>query len=202
MGSHGDRIAEGADSRTQILGNEKQNIGARVLRGGGCGDARYQDRETRYREREPGCNTACAKSPHSAMMQQRPAARPPIPGGDCRTMEGVMAEANPGDRTLGDVATKLLFENDTVKVWEMSLESGESSDLHRHEFEYFFVVLEGESIDADFTGGKSIRIPVEQGKVIYVPPGNTEIAVNRSDVRYREILVELKDRPRARSTGR
>jgi hypothetical protein len=37
------------------------------------------------------------------------------------------------------------------------------------------------------------------GQVIYVPPGNTETAVNRSPLRYREILVELKDRPRAAS---
>jgi mannose-6-phosphate isomerase-like protein (cupin superfamily) len=99
--------------------------------------------------------------------------------------------------TLGDVATELLYENDHVKVWEMRLQPGEASDVHRHEYEYFFVVLEGESIDADFAGGQSVRIPVEQGKVIYVPPGNTETAVNRSDVHYREILVELKDRPRA-----
>lgn len=98
---------------------------------------------------------------------------------------------------LGEVATEVLFENDHVKVWEMLLEPGESSDLHRHDYEYFLVVLEGESIDADFAGGKSIHIPVEKGKVIYVPPGNTETAVNRSAVRYREILVELKDRPTA-----
>jgi mannose-6-phosphate isomerase-like protein (cupin superfamily) len=91
----------------------------------------------------------------------------------------------------------VLFENEHVKVWEMVLEPGEASALHRHEYEYFFVVLEGESIDADFSGGKSIQIPVEKGKVIYVPPGNTETAVNRSNVRYREILVELKDRPTA-----
>ena len=107
---------------------------------------------------------------------------------------------NPGqDAALGDVATTLLFENDSVKVWEMVLAPGEASDLHRHEFEYFFVVIEGESIDADFAGGeadgKSIRIPVERGRVIYVPAGNTETAVNRSNVTYREVLVELKDRP-------
>ena len=98
---------------------------------------------------------------------------------------------------LGDVATKLLFGNEHVKIWEMVLEPGEASALHRHHYEYFFVVEEGESIDADFAGGKSISIPVEKGKVIYVPPGNTETAVNRSNVRYREILVELKDRPTA-----
>ena len=108
-----------------------------------------------------------------------------------------MLEAQAGDPSPGDVATKLLFENEHVKVWEMRLEAGEASDLHRHEFEYFFVVLEGESIDADFADGSSIRIPVQEGQVIYVPPGNTETAVNRSDVCYREILVELKDRPLA-----
>jgi quercetin dioxygenase-like cupin family protein len=96
---------------------------------------------------------------------------------------------------LGDVATKLLFENDSVKVWEMELEPGESSALHRHDYEYFFVVLEGESIDADFANGKSIHLPLTVGQVVYVPPGNTETAVNRSAVRYREMLVELKDRP-------
>ncbi|MGE4607052.1 MAG: cupin domain-containing protein [Myxococcota bacterium] len=112
-----------------------------------------------------------------------------------------MAESTTSGRnpSLGDVATKLLFENDHVKVWEMVLEPGGASDLHRHEYEYFFVVIEGESIDADFfdgnTDGKSIRIPVERGRVIYVPPGNTETAVNRSNVTYREVLVELKDRP-------
>jgi len=98
---------------------------------------------------------------------------------------------------LGDVATELLFENEHVKVWEMRLEPGEASELHRHEFEYFFVVLEGESIDADFAGGQSVRLPVQPGRVIYVPPGNTETAVNRSGVRYREILVELLDRRKA-----
>jgi mannose-6-phosphate isomerase-like protein (cupin superfamily) len=110
-----------------------------------------------------------------------------------------MVESTGPSRELGDVGTKLLFENDRVKVWEMVLEPGESSDPHRHEYEYFFVVIEGESIDADFLEGstdrKSIQIPVEPGRVVYVPPGNTETAVNRSDVTYREVLVELKDRP-------
>ncbi len=102
------------------------------------------------------------------------------------------SDATRAARELGDVATTLLFENERVKVWEMLLEPGESSDPHRHDHEYFFVIVEGESIDADFANGKSLRLPVKPGQVIYVPPGNTETAVNRSGVRYREILVELK----------
>ena len=95
-------------------------------------------------------------------------------------------------RRLGDVATRLLFENERVKVWEMLLEPGESSDLHQHSMDYLLCILEGESIDADRADGNSFHLPVEPGDVFYLPRGGTETAVNRSDKRYREILIELK----------
>jgi mannose-6-phosphate isomerase-like protein (cupin superfamily) len=102
---------------------------------------------------------------------------------------------------LGDVANRFKFENERVKVWEMLLEPGESSDLHHHALDYMLIILEGESIDADFVADgasngksdKSIHLPVHPGQVIYVPKGNTETAINRSDVRYHEILVEFKE---------
>ena len=37
------------------------------------------------------------------------------------------------EQVLGEVATKVLFENDRVRVWEMRLEPGESSPVHRHD---------------------------------------------------------------------
>jgi beta-alanine degradation protein BauB len=93
---------------------------------------------------------------------------------------------------LGDVATRLLFENERVKVWEMLLEPGESSARHRHTMDYLLCVVEGESIDADGPDGARVRIPVEPGTVFFVGPGNVETAVNRSAKRFREILIELK----------
>ena len=98
-----------------------------------------------------------------------------------------------GARTAGDVANHFLFENDRVRVWEMRLAPGESSDFHEHTLPYLMCTIEGESISADFENGQSIDIPVEPGKVIFVPPGNRETAVNRSSVPFREILIELKD---------
>jgi mannose-6-phosphate isomerase-like protein (cupin superfamily) len=94
---------------------------------------------------------------------------------------------------LGQVATRLLFENERVKVWEMLLEPGESSDLHRHTLDYLLYILEGTSIDADQPDGSSFTIPVEAGQILFVPRGSTERAVNRSNARFRELLVELKD---------
>jgi mannose-6-phosphate isomerase-like protein (cupin superfamily) len=98
---------------------------------------------------------------------------------------------------LGDVANRFKFENERVKVWEMLLEPGEASALHHHSMDYTLIILEGESIDADFDNGKTIQLPVHAGQVIYVPKGNTETAINRSKVRYREILIELKETERS-----
>ena len=98
---------------------------------------------------------------------------------------------------LGDVATRLLFENETVKVWEMTLAPGEASALHRHDHPYVMCVLEGSRIDADIVGKGRFQIPVQPGSVLFVPPGETERAVNGTDRPFREILIELKDAVKA-----
>ena len=98
---------------------------------------------------------------------------------------------------LGDVATRVLFENEHVKVWEMTLAPGETSALHRHDRPYVMCVIEGTRIDADIVGKGRLEIPVQPGSVLFVPPGETERAINATDRPFREILIELK----AGSTG-
>src|SRR5262245_11685735 len=96
------------------------------------------------------------------------------------------------DRPLGNVANKLLFENELVRVWEMILAPGERSDRHRHELPYVMCVLEGSRVDADIEGTGMVEIPVQPGSVFFVPPGATETAINASGQPFREILIELK----------
>lgn len=96
------------------------------------------------------------------------------------------------DRTPGDVANRFLFENERVRVWQMDLAPGERSDFHEHRLPYVLCILEGESIDADLVDGRTLHIPVEPGRVFFVPRGSRETAVNRSGVRFREILIEPK----------
>src|SRR5207247_2009428 len=93
---------------------------------------------------------------------------------------------------LGNVATRLLFENERVKVWEMRLEPGESSDLHRHTLDYLLYILEGTSIDADRPDGESLRFPVEPGHLFFVPRGGPDRAANRSGTRCRALAGALK----------
>jgi quercetin dioxygenase-like cupin family protein len=96
------------------------------------------------------------------------------------------------DRPLGEVANKLLFENELVRVWEMNLAPGERSDRHRHELPYLLCVLAGTRVDAEVEGRGDVQIPVQAGSVFFVPPGATETAVNDSPDHFREILIELK----------
>jgi len=101
-------------------------------------------------------------------------------------------------RTLGPVATRILFENERVRVWEMDLAPGERSATHRHELDYVLVQIEGDRIAATpepDTGGafrEYVEGDVAPGKARYIVRGGIETAINVGQRRYREILVELK----------
>lgn len=102
------------------------------------------------------------------------------------------------ERVLGDVATRLLFENDRVRVWELDLAPGERSATHRHDADYVLVQIEGDRIaampESDTRGSftEYIEGDVAPGKARYIARGGIETAINVGRRRYREILVELK----------
>jgi beta-alanine degradation protein BauB len=102
-------------------------------------------------------------------------------------------------RELGDVATRMLFENDRVRIWEMDLPPGGKSAVHRHDLDYILVQLEGDRIagepEPDTQGpyNEYVEADVVPGNAIYIERGGIETAVNTGDRRYREILIELKD---------
>jgi len=101
-------------------------------------------------------------------------------------------------RVLGNVGTTLVLENDRVRVWELDLEPGARSDVHRHDLDYLLVQIEGERIAAvpepDSAGAYTtyIEAACTPGKVSYITRGGIETAVNVGTRRYREILIELK----------
>jgi beta-alanine degradation protein BauB len=102
------------------------------------------------------------------------------------------------ERILGNVGTKVVLENDRVRVWELELEPGAKSDVHRHDLDYLLVQIEGDRIaavpEADSAGAykEYIEARCQPGKVTYIARGGIETAVNVGTRRYREILIELK----------
>ena len=105
------------------------------------------------------------------------------------------------DRVLGDIATGLLFENDRVRVWEMRLQPGEESAVHRHDRDYVMIQIAGDKMAAKMeadSGGPwghlgYVEGDVAPGNVLYAERGGIERAVNIGRDPFFEIVVELKD---------
>ena len=92
---------------------------------------------------------------------------------------------------MADVGTKLIFENDQVRVWEFTLQPGESTGSHHHELDYFFYPIEGGTLEVTRSTGVT-RATLNVGEVYYRKAGDTHDAKNVDDHRYHEVLVELK----------
>jgi len=103
------------------------------------------------------------------------------------------------ERELGGVGTSVIFENDRVRIWELRLEAGEDSAVHRHELDHVLVLVSGDRIAVEpepDTGGpykQFLEAEVMPGAAVYVPRGGIETAVNTGTEPYVEIIIELKD---------
>lgn len=111
----------------------------------------------------------------------------------------------------GNVGTKVVFENDKIKVWDFVLEPVETTEMHHHDKSYIWYAVEGGFLDCDDEHGNDLGVfEVPTGSVwdIKCNEDNLEImselnngtlfprthnAKNSGDSRYREILIEFKD---------
>jgi len=95
----------------------------------------------------------------------------------------------------GDVGTKLLYENEQVKVWEFVLDPGEAIPMHTHQQDYLFHVYQGGTLEVTYPAEAKTepkRVELKAGDVRFAAKGGRHMARNVSDKRYVEVLVELK----------
>jgi beta-alanine degradation protein BauB len=95
-----------------------------------------------------------------------------------------------------NVGTELLFENDRVRVWQMVLAPGESSEMHRHEHDYLFVHLTRTKLESRSPGTDDVRqFDCEDGFVSFSVVGEhgrpPHQVTNVADEPHRQIVVEL-----------
>jgi beta-alanine degradation protein BauB len=102
------------------------------------------------------------------------------------------------ERVLGGIGTTVVFEDDRVRVWQLRLEPGEESAVHRHELDHLLVQVAGDRIavvpEPDTAGPYKdyLEADVVPGAVVRVPAGGVETARNIGQERYLEVIVELK----------
>jgi quercetin dioxygenase-like cupin family protein len=92
------------------------------------------------------------------------------------------------------VGTKLLFENDRVRVWEMVLQPGEESAYHEHASDYVFVYMTRSRLELIQNGKEPETSESGPGFVQYTEVGRgIEHKVrNVGSSEHKEVLVELK----------
>ena len=100
------------------------------------------------------------------------------------------------DREISpDVGTRLLFENDRVRVWDLQLAPGESTGLHRHTEDFLYVVIGDGALQTGFADGRrDAPRAMRDGEVRYrhVADESVHEAINVGDRPWRNIVVELK----------
>ncbi len=101
-----------------------------------------------------------------------------------------------GERKLGGVGTKVLFENEYCRVWEMDLAPGEAGDVHRHDHDYVLVILDGDKIAAIPEPDSAIHseyfeADVDAPMIVKMDKGGIETAKNIGEKRYYELLIEI-----------
>lgn len=94
---------------------------------------------------------------------------------------------------LGPIATKVLFENEQVRVWSLELGPKGHQPLHEHHSPYLIVPLsEGKSI-MKWEDGRSRELVDHPGDVKYRESGDGPHELfNLEDTNMRSILVEIK----------
>ena len=103
------------------------------------------------------------------------------------------------NRVLGGVGTRVVFEDERVRVWQLRLAPGEDSPVHRHELDHLLIQVSGDRIavipEPDTAGPyrDELEADVIPGAVVHVPRGGVETARNVGHQPYLEVIVELKD---------
>ena len=94
--------------------------------------------------------------------------------------------------TLGPIGDRVIFENELVRVWILTLGPGEKQSWHRHHHPYLIVPLTCGKGRITFLDGTVLEPVEEAGMAIWREPGQIHELVNTADWEYQNILVEIK----------
>lgn len=103
-----------------------------------------------------------------------------------------MTRTMPPETQLGQIGSDLLFENDRVRIWGLTLDPGETQAWHQHHLPYVVVPLTPGDNLMRFADGREKETHETVGGVLWREPGAPHELENRSGWTYRNVLVEIK----------
>lgn len=95
----------------------------------------------------------------------------------------------------GPIGSRVLYEDEQVRIWDMTLAPGEDSGRHHHENPYVIAMIAGDRIGlhehVDAVDANYRESEVVVGRSLFLPAGGIETAVNIGSTTYRDIQIEL-----------
>lgn len=95
-------------------------------------------------------------------------------------------------KPLGPIATKVLFENNLVRVWDLTLQPGEATEWHQHHLDYMFIVIRQGEVQTEYLDGGIEQQHDDLGHVDFRRVDKAHRLVNTGAKVYQNIVVELK----------
>jgi mannose-6-phosphate isomerase-like protein (cupin superfamily) len=104
-----------------------------------------------------------------------------------------MAGAGPGAQVGGKSTSKIVLENDRVRVKEAIFAPGDKdAKMHTHEYPHVGVVIDGGTLRFNYPDGKTETMNLPRGGVGYRDANVTHQAINPGREPVRVIEVEVK----------
>jgi quercetin dioxygenase-like cupin family protein len=94
---------------------------------------------------------------------------------------------------LGQVGDRILFENEHIRMWQVSLQPGQTVDFHIHYHPYLVVSLGGGENEIETIFGKQIPTQEPAGSFVFIDEMRAVHRLsNKSNVPYWSRLIEIK----------
>lgn len=99
----------------------------------------------------------------------------------------------PGEIAANPVGTELIFEDDTVRIWQIVLEPGQEAPFHTHHLDYTTITVEGGQLERLNGDGSVDRVESQSGRVMrWYKSTRTHGLRNVGSTRFRNVIVEIK----------
>ncbi|HEX3093070.1 MAG TPA: cupin domain-containing protein [Candidatus Angelobacter sp.] len=85
----------------------------------------------------------------------------------------------------------LVFENEYVRVFDVTVAPRDTTLVHRHNHDYLFVTLGDSDVVSVRPGEKPVALKLKDGEVRYTPGNFAHAAINQSDRPFHNTTIEL-----------
>jgi beta-alanine degradation protein BauB len=100
-------------------------------------------------------------------------------------------QALPHEPPYGPIGTRIIYEDERLRVWEVEVAPGERQPLHEHTVPYIVICIEGGRNRITSLDGTVRETDEQPGDVVVLGPAIHELE-NIGTTLYQNRLIELK----------